>query len=258
MELKRLLYATNRANGARQKLLEILIGLAKTGPEEITLASTKETSVAELQFQELRWHLSNQGARVEVSGEKENLQNLILKMIKHKPFSFVIADFDRDKTKPSFSSAIKTLTNEVSVPTLILDENGQASNGAGIFEHLLFATNWSPSSERAADFIGAFNPLIKEMDIVNVIQDKLTVGELRQLKKRLQETRKRFSSGGIDAEFHIYAGKTAEEIMWAAGDYKASVIVMGASRKPFLKRIFSRSTSHQVTAELRQPVLLVP
>ncbi|MBT8357056.1 MAG: universal stress protein, partial [Deltaproteobacteria bacterium] len=63
----------------------------------------------------------------------------------------------------------------------------------------------------------------------------------------------------IDAESHIYAGKTSEEILTAARDYKTAMIVVGCkSGKKGLSRIFKKSFSWKVVCETGLPVLVVP
>ncbi len=42
----------------------------------------------------------------------------------------------------------------------------------------------------------------------------------------------------IDAESHIYAGKTSEEILLAAKEYDASLIIMGVSSKNAIEKYF--------------------
>ena len=82
--------------------------------------------------------------------------------------------------------------------------------------------------------------------------------DLRNLNKRLEETRQRLLDEGIDAEAHIYAGKPAEEIMLAARDYGATSIAMGTTRRWPLMDIFSRSCSYKVAEGSAVPTLVIP
>ena len=78
------------------------------------------------------------------------------------------------------------------------------------------------------------------MEIVKVINKKLTIREMREVKGLLAQLRKKCLDNGIDAESHVYAGYASEEILIAAKDYKASLISLGAkSEKNLLKRISS-------------------
>lgn len=46
---------------------------------------------------------------------------------------------------------------------------------------IIFATDWSPSSENALVYVLNFKEIIKELDIVHIISEKLTVRDLREL-----------------------------------------------------------------------------
>ncbi len=261
MELKRLLYATDREKGPKYGLLELLVGLSKAGAQECMLLSDTDRGVSDTYLQECQRYLSNYGVRVYTANQVGNLADLILKTVGEGAFSLVIADFNGHTPKAAINSAIRRLAGELTTPVLVVKEAAEISgkgDESSVFEHVVFATDWSPSAERAASFLVNFRGLIKEMDIVNVIHEKLTVGQLRALKKRLQDTRRSFSSQDMDAEFHIYAGQTAHEIMLAATDYKASAVVMGTAPSPWIKGLFSSSISQKVAAESVCPVLLVP
>ena len=91
------------------------------------------------------------------------------------------------------------------------------------------------------------------LEVVNVINRKLSVRDMRKLKEKMVEARKVFLDQGMDAEAHIYAGKRAEEIILAASDYKATSIIMGTSGKSFMGAFFSRSCSYRVGEESPLP-----
>jgi nucleotide-binding universal stress UspA family protein len=128
----------------------------------------------------------------------------------------------------------------------------------GVFERILFTTDWSPASHRALEYILGFKKLVKELDIVNVIYDKLTVRALRELKKRLIETRTRCLDEDIEAEYHLYAGETASEIILAAEEYDSTAIVMGLTHGQRLRDIFRGRPSCRVASRASLPTLIVP
>ncbi|TFG37717.1 MAG: universal stress protein, partial [Syntrophobacterales bacterium] len=143
-----------------------------------------------------------------------------------------------------------------SIPVLVMNRNNQEKE---LLEHVIIATDWTPYSERALDFILAFKGLIGELDMIHVINDKLTVKGMRDLKVRLAETRRICLDEGIDAEFHIYAGRTGEEILTAAKDYRGTAIILGAPfERSLVKRLFHRGTKYEVTEKSDIPVFLVP
>ena len=101
--------------------------------------------------------------------------------------------------------------------------------------------------------------MIKALEIVKATSAKLTVKDIREIRETLAKTRKVCLDRGIDAETHIYAGKTTEEIITAAKDYKASLIVLGSnSRKKFIDTMFTKNRSCAVMVKTNLPVLVVP
>lgn len=259
MALERLLYATN-LDEPKGKLLESLLETTKVGLREVVFLHARGKIIAERYSQEWQTRVSSLGAKVWTHGEEGNLVASILKVASGNSFSLVAAEFSSDGARAVSRRDIRRLVKGLAIPVLIARQVREMAQppAAGVFDHLIFATDWLPASDRAASFLLGLNGLAKEMDIVNVIQKKLTVGEMRGLKKKLQDTRRMFSSQGIDAEFHIYAGKPAEEIMLAAQDYHATLIVMGNSRKAAVRKIFPGRTVCKVAEETVVPTLFIP
>ncbi|MGD8985748.1 MAG: universal stress protein, partial [Desulfobacteraceae bacterium] len=127
----------------------------------------------------------------------------------------------------------------------------------GVFQHVIYATDWSPVSESVLKYLLNLKEIIETLEIVNVIHKKLSVRELRSLRQRITETRRIFLDEGIDAEAHIYAGKPHEEILLAATDYDATAIVMGTSCKSPMQEIIRRSCSYRVAEDAEIPVLFI-
>lgn len=247
----RLLYATNlKEHALSYSLIESILVLRRIGLEDIVFLQT-------IPFREWLGDMESKGISSRLLVEKELSLPWILGVAKKENVSLVVVNLDRKARKPSRSSLIKDLMRRSPVPILIT--NGAAVAGKGLFEHVVFATDWSTASEKALTYLVGFKKIIGEMDIVNVIKGKLTLKDMRELKERLAHTRKRCLDEKIDAESHIYAGKTSEEIITASRDYRATLIVLGAiSKKPVYKEMFGASSSHRVAAEAAVPVLVVP
>ena len=82
---------------------------------------------------------------------------------------------------------------------------------------------------------------------------------MRELKERIAKTRKVCLNEKIDAEAHIYAGKTVDEILLAARDYKSTIIVVGSSSQDrSIKKFFKKSSSYKVPEKTNLPVLVIP
>jgi nucleotide-binding universal stress UspA family protein len=143
---------------------------------------------------------------------------------------------------------------------LILKGDTQESKSLekGVFPHLVVATNWSPASEKALRYLLSLKTILQEVEIVHVIEKRLSVRDMRDLKEKLAQTRKILLEQGIDAESHIYAGKPSEEIMLAAKNYNATCIVMGTTGKSAFRDFLSRSCSYHVAEASVVPTLVVP
>lgn len=165
--------------------------------------------------------------------------------------SFIVVDLDRD----SHDATIRELTLKSRRPVLVM---GRENPDKGLFEHVIFATDWSPASAKVLKHIFTFRELIDELDIIHVISEKLTVKDMRELKERLEHTRKACLNKGINAESHIYAGEVAEEIVTASEDYKGTVIVVGGAESSFMKRIFKKNKVYNIIKGAAVPVLFVP
>lgn len=259
MELNRLLYATDLEEPG-SNLLESLATISKVGLREAVFLHAKGKDAAERYYRDWQGRFWDRGIRVWARREEGDLVGSILKAASTDTFSLVVAEFKAGHAGVISRSALRRLINGLAIPLLIVKQMPEPvqQSQQGLFDSVVFATDWSPPSERAASFLLGFNGLIKEMDIINVIREKLTVGEMRELKGKLQETRRKFSSQGVDAEFHIYAGSTAEEIMLAARDYHSTLIAMGSDRKPLMRNIFSGSSSYKVAEKTVVPALFIP
>jgi nucleotide-binding universal stress UspA family protein len=162
----------------------------------------------------------------------------------------IVIDMDGD------GRSVSNLITKSSIPVLLMNRSSEEKE---LFEHVIIATDWTPSSKEALLFVLDFKELIGELEMIHVINDKLTVKGMRDLKVRLGETRKTCLDKGIDAEFHIYAGKTGEEILTAAKDYRGTIIILGAPVEGSLvKRLFHRGTKYEVTEKADIPVFLIP
>ncbi|MBN2282705.1 MAG: universal stress protein [Deltaproteobacteria bacterium] len=177
---------------------------------------------------------------------------VILATVKKEGITLIAVDLDWN----SHESVLRKIISKVSVPLLLLNGAGGTGN---ILDHVILAMDWTVPAERALAFALKFRERIKVLDMIHVINEKLTVRNIRELRIRLGETRKVCLDVDIDAEFHIYAGKTGEELVTAAGDYRGTVIILGTGpERPVLKRLFSRTTVEQVAGSSPVPVFIIP
>jgi len=135
-----------------------------------------------------------------------------------------------------------------------------------IFTRPLLATDWSEPSEKALKLVSSFKGLADKVLVTHIIGVKISKGldksELNRIEKeskeRLEEYCDRLKKDGINAEPHLFSGRSAHEIIRVAREHKASMIVMGTTGKDRFKEFWLGSVSHRVTEESELPVLLVP
>jgi nucleotide-binding universal stress UspA family protein len=239
-ELKKMLYATDFKK-LSLTALEGLLEFCKLGLKEVIFLNAAN-------FSDWKETLSQHGINVKALSEKEPSASGILNVAEREGVSLIIAHLEKG------GSAIKHLIKRSTIPVIIVHKT---EINKGWFEHIIFATDWSPSSENALSYLLNFKEIIKELDIVHIISEKLSVRDLRGLKHKLAETRKVCLDQGIDAEFHLYVGKIEEEIIKAAKDYEGTAIVMGATSKSTLREMFFGNLSCEMAEEAPIPVLVI-
>jgi len=176
----------------------------------------------------------------------------IIQAAKEEKVSCVAVDLDTH----SHDTIYKGLVLHATLPVFFVNRGDLIGE---LLNHVIFATDWSAPSEKALEQILALSHLIYELDVIHVISEKLTVKDMRELKDRLQRTRRICLDEGINTEAHIYAGDVAEEIVTASKDYRGSVIVVGSdTQRSLMKRIFKRSTIHTVVKNAAVPVFFIP
>ncbi len=251
MEIKKLLYATDfeKPNFVQ---VESLLVFRKLGLEEVIFLNP---------FVPEDWEkrVVDHGLKSRTLAGEGPLLSRILDAAHREKVSIVAVNMKREGKRIFSGSPVKNLLRSSSVPVIVMNQEAQmyASGEKGIFNHVIFATDWSPVSEAILKALLNFGEITEMLEIVNVINKKLSVRDIRNLKMKLVETRKKFLDEGKDAEAHVYAGKPAEEIMLAAEDYKATCIIMGTTNKSSLKELLSRSCSYGVAAAADVPVMFI-
>jgi nucleotide-binding universal stress UspA family protein len=262
--MMKLLYATNLGeNTLSFDMIEDLLVLKQAGLEEIVFLQTIPDIKSETTVRE-KWlsDLTDLGITAKVLTEEVLSTAGILNTAKEEEVSLIVVNLDGKTNNPPRSPLINNLIKISPIPILIINDTQEAAaaeKGKGLFDHIVFTTDWSPASEKALTYLLGFKEILGPVEIVNVINGKLTVRDMRQLKERLAHTRKICLDKNVDAEAHIYAGQTPEEIITASKDYRATLIVLGAiSEKTMFKKIFKKSSTYSVAEEAAVPVLIVP
>jgi nucleotide-binding universal stress UspA family protein len=252
MEIKKLVYATDLREPTYD-IFDSLLAIKKTGLERIILLSEKVP-------EELSGRLSDEGVNLRTVEGSTPVPPRILETADREHASLIVAQLNREKRRFFRCGAVRDLIRNTRYPLLLVQENatGGGSSTRGLFDSVILATNWSDSANKAFLYIIGLKEIVGVLDIVYVMNEKPTVKDIRQLKERIEELRKICLEEEIDAESHIYAGKTAAEIILASKDYGATLIVMGYNSKSPVQEIFSGSTCFRVAEESSVPVLIIP
>jgi nucleotide-binding universal stress UspA family protein len=255
MEIRKILFANDlEEQPLALNLLKQVLPLQELGLEQIFFLQTIpfDSWIEELSASKVE-------ARIIVD---ENLSvSRILEAADEEDVSLIVTNLSNNKTKASHGLNIRKLIRQSTCPILFANNIVPMTeiDKKGLFSHIIFATDWSLKSEKALSYLLGLKRILGELEIVNVIDRKLTVRDMRELKEKLVQTRKKFLNEKIDAESHIYAGKTLEEILTAAKDYKATMVVIGGeSEKRRLKGLFKKGSSYKIADEATLPVLVVP
>jgi nucleotide-binding universal stress UspA family protein len=203
------------------------------------------------------------GMAVQVEGLRGNdpeLAKAIREMVERESVSLVSVVMNRDGQKRLRRSLAGRLLLSSTVPVLLWPggyEPPPPEEGT-VFSHVIYATDWSTSSDKAFEYILRFKESIMALEIVHVVSTKLSVREMRAVKRRLTETREKFVDAGIDAESHVYAGKRAKEVVLATRDYNATCIVMKGNGNGRVRWWLGMDSVSQVLKHSPVAVLAVP
>jgi len=254
MEIRKILFATDLEDQYfALNLLKQVLSLQKLGLEQVFFLQTMPFD---------RWTEGVSASKVKAKTIiDENLSlSRILETAEEEDVSLIVIHLSKNKTKTSTHSIIRRLMRQSTRPILFASNNTRMAEivKKGLFSHIIFATNWSLKSEKALRYLLGLKWILGELEIIHVIDRKLTVRDMRELKAKLVQTRKKFLDEKIDAESHIYAGKTLEEIMMAAKDYKGTMIVVGGdAERRGIEKLFKKNSLCKIANEAILPVLVI-
>ncbi len=134
------------------------------------------------------------------------------------------------------------------------------------FDRPLVATDWSPASLKAVEYLKDLKNVIQEVHIIHVAGEKeldtsspMGVQHTRKTHRRkLQELCDALEEKGIKARPHVYIGDPDTEIEKAATECLASMIVLGSSGKAAWVERWLGSTPLNIAEKSIYPTLLIP
>jgi len=134
------------------------------------------------------------------------------------------------------------------------------------FERPLLATCFSATSQNAIGYLKRMQPVIKKVTIVHVADPKalketsaMDVQKTRKkIRRKLDDLCDLLIAEGIDATPGIYVGSTSKEIVTAAKESNATMIIAGTSSNSSIKEKLVGSTSSFLAEKTLFPTLLIP
>ena len=288
MKIKKLLFATRLEKlwfDALQSLMDLrkadldhVVFLNVIEREKVALRrgtgyqkgeEVKLREITNVRFIDWAETLFEQGMEVGAYIVVGNLVQQIISAVKKEEVDLIVmGHHKRSKIERLISgSNISELLRRTSPPILIYKYVLDAGDKIRApFENPLLATDLSPASQRAVEYLVELKNVIKTISIIHVAGDKQLDGlSSMEVQKFRKENRKEldklcetFDAQGIKAEPHFYIGDAAEEIEKAAKEFKASMIVMGSTGKGTLRERWLGSVPIALTEKSAFPTLIVP
>jgi nucleotide-binding universal stress UspA family protein len=165
------------------------------------------------------------------------------------------------------SSDITEIIRRVEVPVLVYKYMTQDIKAVeSPLKRPLLATDWSPASWRAVEYLKNLKEAIEEISVIHVASEKslkgssaMAVQKIRkETRQRLEEICDIFEEAGIAARPHVYVGTPVAEIEKAARDCQSTVIVAGTSGKSAWTERWIGSIPKALAEKSLFPTLLVP
>ena len=227
----------------------------------------KET--ANIRFIDWAERLFEQGMEVGVYIQIGSLAAEVAKAVRKEEADLVVIGRSNKTTLEQFyaGSTVTELIRRLPVPVLVYKPVTDNPFVTGTpFQRPLIATDWSPASLRAVEYLLDLTPLIEEVRVVHVADaDEIEGSSVmnaqktrKDAKARLEEICARFQTQGTAARSHVYVGDPETEIERAARECQATMVVLGSSSKNLWVERWLGSTPRKIAENSEFPTLLIP
>ena len=287
MKIKKLLFVT-KFEELGLDALQSLLSLRKAGLEHVVFVNVierervamrrgtgynKEAEIrlretANIRFIDWAENLFEQGMEVGVYIVVGSLVGEVIKAAqKEKADLIVIGRSHKGVIEQLYAgSDITELLHRTARPVLVYKYLSESSFALETpFERPVLATDWSPASLKAVDYLKELKEVIKEIHVVYVAAQKTLSGSAMAIQKTRKKMRRQmdeicntFEAEGIAARSHVYVGNPEQEIEKAARDCQATLIVMGSSGKASWVERWLGSTPRNIAEKSAYPTLLIP
>ena len=227
----------------------------------------KET--ANIRFIDWAERLFEQGMEVGVYIQIGSLAAEVAKAVRKEEADLVVIGRSHKTALEQFyaGSTVTELIRRLPVPVLVYKPVTDNPFVTGTpFQRPLIATDWSPASLRAVEYLLDLTPLIEEVRVVHVADaDEIEGSSVmnaqktrKDAKARLEEICARFQAQETAARSHVYVGDPESEIERAARECQATMVVLGSSSKNLWVERWLGSTPRKIAENSEFPTLLIP
>lgn len=192
----------------------------------------------------------------------------VLSVAEEEGADLIVTGFQK-KGKIDFNSSIEIteILQRSGIPLLIYKSSAQTGGeNANPFRRPLLAVDWTSVSDRAVLYLIGMKEVIEDIIVIHVEAEKslrsdsaMEIQKIRkECRKKLDTTCAELEAAGIKAEPHLYVGGTVEQIMMAARERRASIIIGGVTPKSHLHKIIFGSVPKELLEQSQFPALFIP
>jgi nucleotide-binding universal stress UspA family protein len=224
---------------------------------------------ANIRFIDWAEHLFEQGMEVGVYIVVGSLVSQVIEAAKKEDADLIVIGKSDKSVLEQFYSGhdVTEIIRRASMPVLVykpVPENNLALESP--FERPLLATDGSPGSLRAVGILKNLKGVVKEVHLVNVVEEKTLRGDsamgIQKFRKEARQMLEAFADEldavGIRARAHVYVGAPFEEIERAARDCQATLVLAGSSAKNAWVERWIGSVPLAIAQKSVYPTMLVP
>jgi len=224
---------------------------------------------ANIRFIDWAENLFEQGMEVGVYIVVGNLVSEVIKAVKKEDADLIVIGRSQKGVLEQLYSGsdVTELLRRAAIPVLVYkytSENALAIDQP--FAKPLLATDWSPASLRAVEYLKALKGVAKKVDVIHVASEKdlkgtssLDVQKTRKkIRRRLEDVCEIFEAEGIAARSHVYIGDPADEIERAARECQSTMVVLGSSGKSTWVERWIGSVPRKIAKHSVPPTLIIP
>lgn len=239
-------------------------GVGYKKDEEVKLRET-----ANIRFIDWAEDLFEQGMEAGVYIVVGSLVSEVIKAaMKEEADLIVIGRSEKGVLEQLYSgSDVVELIKRTSIPALVYKHG--LDKGASVdrpFEKPLVATDWSPASMKAIEYMKGLKNVVEEVHIIHVASQKdlkstssMAVQETRkEARKKLDSIEEDLEKEGIKTRVHVYIGDPVQEIEKAAREHLASMIVLGSSAKESWTERWLGSVPRKIAEKSDYHTLIIP